>query len=79
MVLVLPQATVVSLGVDPMMLDLDIGLCSMLMYLNLLETWLGPCSRKISLDKHRLVLVPWVGTKHSLSCSKFGQLIDHHW
>ena len=57
--LVLPQATVVSLGVDPMMLDLDldIGLWSMLMYLNLLETWLGPCSRKISLDRHRPVLL----------------------
>ena len=55
--LVLPQATVVSLGVDPMMLDLDIGLCSMLLYLNLLETWLGPYSRKISLDRHRPVLV----------------------
>ena len=55
MVLVLPQATIVSLGVDPMMLDLDldIGLCSMLLYLNLLETWLGSYSRKISLDRHR--------------------------
>ena len=32
-VLVLPQAMVVGLGVDPMMLDLDldIGLCSMLL------------------------------------------------
>ena len=79
MVLVLPQATVVSLGVDPMMLDLVIGLCSMLLYLNLLETWLGPCSRKISLDRHRPVLVSRVGTKHSLSCSKLSQLTDHHW
>ena len=40
MVLVLPQATVVSLGVDPMLLDLDldIGLYSTMLYLNLLET-----------------------------------------
>ena len=40
MVLVLPQATVVSLGVDPMLLDLDldIGLYSTILYLNLLET-----------------------------------------
>ena len=40
MVLALPQATVVSLGVDPMLLDLDldIGLYSTMLYLNLLET-----------------------------------------
>ena len=40
MVLVLPQATVVSLGVDPMLLDLDldIRLHSTMLYLNLLET-----------------------------------------
>ena len=40
MVLVLSQATVVSLGVDPMLLDLDldIGLYSTMLYLNLLET-----------------------------------------
>ena len=42
MVLVLPQATVVSLGVDPMLLDLDldldIGLYFTILYLNLLET-----------------------------------------
>ena len=40
MILVLPQATVVSLGVDPMLLDLDldIGLYSTMLYLNLLET-----------------------------------------
>ena len=37
-VLVLPQAIVVGFGVDPMMLDLDIGLCSMISYFNLLET-----------------------------------------
>ena len=80
-VLMLPQATVVGLGVDPMMLDLDldIGLCSMLLYLNLLETWLGSCSRKISLDRHRPVLVSWVGTKLSLSWSKLSQLTDHRW
>ena len=78
MVLVLPQAMVVSLGGDLMLLDLDIGLCSMLLYLNLLETWLGPCSRKISLDKHKSVLVFRVDTKHSLSCSKLNQLTDHH-
>lgn len=58
MVVVLPQATVVSLGVDPVMLDLDIRLYSMLLYFNLLETWLGPCSRKISVDRHTPVLVP---------------------
>ena len=48
-----------SLGVDPMMLDLDldIGLYSMLLYFNLLETWLGSCLRKTSLDRHRPVLV----------------------
>ena len=81
MVLVLPQATVVSLGVDPMMLglDLDIGLCSMLLSYNLLETWLGHCSRKISLDRHRPVLSSRVGTEHSLSCSKLSQLTDHLW
>ena len=77
MVLVLPQATVVSLGVDLMMLDLDIGLCSILMYIDLLETWLGHCSSKISLDRYRPVLVSRVGTKHSLSCSKLSQLTDH--
>ena len=40
MVLVLSQATVVSLGVDSMFLDLDldIGLYSTILYLNLLET-----------------------------------------
>ena len=80
MVLVLPQNTVVSLGVDPMMLelDLDIRLCSML-YLNLLKTWLGPCSRKISLDRHRSVFSSRVDTEHSLSCSKLSQLTDHRW
>ena len=79
MVFVLPQATIVSLGVDPMMLDLDIGLCSIVMYINLLKTWLGHCSRKISLDRHRPILGSRVGTKHSLSCSKLSQLTDHRW
>ena len=40
MVLVLPLATIVSLGLDQMLLDLDldIGLYSTMLYLNLLET-----------------------------------------
>ena len=81
MVLVLHQAMVVSLGVDPMMLDLDldIRLCSLLLYNNLLETWSGPCSRKISLDRHRPVLVSQVGTEHSLSYFKLSQLTEHLW
>lgn len=66
MVLVLPQATVVSLGVDPMLLDLDlfIRLCSMLY---------------LSLDRHRPVLDSRVGIVHSLSCSKLSQWTDHLW
>ena len=62
-VLILFQAMVVGLGMDQMMIGLGLGLghgfglCSMGLYLDLLETWLGPCSLKVSLDRHIPIFV----------------------
>ena len=54
-ILVLFQAMVVGLSMNPMMIGLGLGfgLSSMVLNLDLLGTWLGYCFRKASLDRHR--------------------------
>ena len=46
-----------GLSMDPMMIQLGLGLCSIVLYLDLLETWLGPSSCKASIDRHRPIFV----------------------
>ena len=56
---ILFQVMVVGLSMTPMMIELGLrfGLYSMVLNLDLLETWLGSYSIKASLDRHRLVFV----------------------
>ena len=55
----------VGLGMDPMM-GIGLGSCS-LDYLDLLGTWIGPCSRKAKPRQTQTFIVSRVGIKHSLS------------
>lgn len=62
--------------VDLMDLDLDC-ICGLDIYLGPLMGMIGPCLYKASLDLHRPLLVPWVGTNiHSVVISlAFGLII----